>query len=166
MYHKIEDFLIDLAYESEASLKVFKVMTDESLKRKVSDKGRSLGFLAWHIIETQGEMMNKTGLSVYFPKKEDVDITKAENLVAEYKKASDSLAEQIKSKWKDETLHEEDDMYGSKWKKGITLGAFLSHEIHHRGQMTVLMRQAGLKVPGVYGPAAEEWASMGMEAPE
>ena len=31
--------------------------------------------------------------------------------------------------------------------------------------MTVLMRQAGLTVPGVYGPAKEEWATAGMEAP-
>jgi uncharacterized damage-inducible protein DinB len=41
----------------------------------------------------------------------------------------------------------------------------LENEIHHRGQMTVLMRQAGLKVPGVYGPAKEDWAAMGMPAP-
>ena len=33
--------------------------------------------------------------------------------------------------------------------------ALLHHEIHHRGQMTVLMRQAGLKLPGVYGPSAD-----------
>jgi uncharacterized damage-inducible protein DinB len=38
----------------------------------------------------------------------------------------------------------------------------MSHEIHHRGQMTVLMRQAGLKVPGVYGPSREEWTAYGM----
>jgi uncharacterized damage-inducible protein DinB len=37
------------------------------------------------------------------------------------------------------------------------------HQCHHRGQMTVLMRQAGQKVPGIYGPAKEEWSSMGME---
>ena len=29
----------------------------------------------------------------------------------------------------------------------------INHQNHHRGQMTVLMRQAGLTVPGVYGPA-------------
>jgi len=29
----------------------------------------------------------------------------------------------------------------------------------------VLMRQAGLRVPGVYGPAKEEWESYGMEPP-
>jgi len=27
-----------------------------------------------------------------------------------------------------------------------------------------LMRQAGLKVPGIYGPSKEEWALMGMPA--
>jgi len=36
------------------------------------------------------------------------------------------------------------------------------HQTHHRAQMTVLMRQAGLKVPGVYGPSREEWSQMGM----
>ncbi|MBI2416475.1 MAG: hypothetical protein HYV28_00920 [Ignavibacteriales bacterium] len=30
--------------------------------------------------------------------------------------------------------------------------------------MTVLMRQAGLKVPGAYGPSREEWAAYGMPA--
>ncbi|HZG18224.1 MAG TPA: DinB family protein, partial [Candidatus Bathyarchaeia archaeon] len=51
------------------------------------------------------------------------------------------------------------------WKNGFTLRALLMHEVHHRGQMTVLMRQAGLTIPGIYGPAKEEWAAMGMEAP-
>jgi uncharacterized damage-inducible protein DinB len=30
--------------------------------------------------------------------------------------------------------------------------------------MTVLMRQAGLRVPGIYGPAKEEWEEHGMPA--
>jgi len=39
------------------------------------------------------------------------------------------------------------------------------HELHHRGQLTVLMRQAGLVVPGIFGPAQEEWTRYGMEPP-
>ena len=31
--------------------------------------------------------------------------------------------------------------------------------------MTILMRQAGLKVPGVMGPSREEWSQLGMKAP-
>ena len=41
--------------------------------------------------------------------------------------------------------------------------SLVRHQAHHRAQMTVLMRQAGLAVPGIYGPAREEWAAMGME---
>jgi uncharacterized damage-inducible protein DinB len=55
-------------------------------------------------------------------------------------------------------------MYGMTWTKGTVLVSLITHQAHHRGQMTVLMRQAGLKVPGVYGPAREEWAAMGMPA--
>ena len=57
-------------------------------------------------------------------------------------------------------------MYGDKWKRGITLNVLITHQAHHRGQMTVLMRQAGLKVPGVYGPSREEWAGTGAAPPE
>jgi len=40
----------------------------------------------------------------------------------------------------------------------------VNHQAHHRGQMAVLIRQAGLRVPDVYGPAREDWAQWGMEA--
>jgi uncharacterized damage-inducible protein DinB len=32
----------------------------------------------------------------------------------------------------------------------------LNHTYHHRGQLTVYLRQAGALVPGVYGPSADE----------
>ena len=67
--------------------------------------------------------------------------------------------------WSDATLEVEDEMYGQKWPRGSTLQALIVHQAHHRGQMTVLMRQAGLKVPGVYGPAREEWTAYGMQPP-
>lgn len=56
-------------------------------------------------------------------------------------------------------------MYGETWAIGVTLSALIDHQIHHRGQMTVLMRQAGLKVPGIYGPSREDWSQIGMEPP-
>jgi len=62
-------------------------------------------------------------------------------------------------------LLETDNMYGETWPRGVTLFALIAHQAHHRGQMTVLMRQAGLTVPGVYGPSSEEWQAHGMAAP-
>ncbi len=163
MYYKIEDFLNDWEYEREATLKILGTLTDDSLNQKVTPRGRSLGFLGWHITITIGEMMSKTGLKIDAPEENSDTPSSAIEIRTFYNTASASLVEQIKSEWKDETLSIEDDMYGQKWKRGVTLGALITHQIHHRGQMTVLMRQAGLKVPGIYGPSFEEWIAMGME---
>ena len=76
------------------------------------------------------------------------------------------LLERIKQSWTDETLDKEDDLYGEKWTRKVTLKVQVHHQIHHRGQMTVLMRQAGLKVPGLFGPAKEDWTEYGMQPPE
>ena len=109
--------------------------------------------------------MGKTGLKVFTP-----DLTtghwnenSAASLLECYQNASESLVEKLKANWSDSTLLEVDDMYGEKWKRGTTLNVLISHQAHHRGQMTVLMRQAGLKVPGFYGPSKEEWSALGME---
>ena len=53
-------------------------------------------------------------------------------------------------------------MYGMNWTRGYALLAMTKHRAHHRGQMTVLMRQAELPVVGIYGPAREEWAAKGL----
>ena len=82
-----------------------------------------------------------------------------------YKKAAASVLEHV-SKWSDADLQKEDNMYGQTWKRGASLMALMVHQVHHRGQMTVLMRLAGLPVTGVYGPAKEEWDNMGMKPPE
>lgn len=39
--------------------------------------------------------------------------------------------------------------------RGKFLRMLIDHQTHHRGQMTVLLRQAGLTVPGVMGPTKE-----------
>lgn len=35
-------------------------------------------------------------------------------------------------------------------------GPVLNHMVHHRGQMSVYLRLIGAKVPGMYGPSADE----------
>ena len=81
-----------------------------------------------------------------------------------YETASDSLVKAL-SNWKDATLDETDNMYGETWRRGLTLQILLLHQTHHRGQMTVLMRQAGLPVVGMYGPTKEDWTKYGMPTP-
>jgi uncharacterized damage-inducible protein DinB len=165
MYRRLDDFIGDWKHESDATLTVLRQLTDASLGQKTTADGRTLGFLAWHIATTIPEMMNRAGLQVDGPEHGPAPASAAE-IVAAYANAAASLLAQVESRWTDATLDETREMYGQQWTVGATLSALVKHEAHHRGQVTVLMRQAGLRVPGIYGPAREDWASMGMPAME
>jgi uncharacterized damage-inducible protein DinB len=164
MYRKIEDFTRDWGYDIEHTFKLFNNLTDASLGQKVTADGRSLGFLAWHIVLTIGEMPGQVGLKIDASAEDAPVPAAAAEIVAAFEKAARSLQEAVVANWTDETLLLEDSMYGETWKRGQTLLYLIFHQAHHRGQMTVLMRQAGLPVIGLYGPAKEEWAAMGMPA--
>jgi uncharacterized damage-inducible protein DinB len=162
MYRKIDDFVLDWKYESGATLKILRVLTNDSLKQQVTPEGRSLGFLAWHLVLTLSEMGSKMGLQVTAPTEDSEQPTNASDIASTYDISSKSVLEAVRRSWTDASLYDEIPMYGEMWKRGGALSSLLLHQTHHRAQMTVLMRQAGLKVPGVYGPSREEWSLMGM----
>lgn len=165
MLRSIQDFENNWKYESECTKKILGALTDESLSKKVTPTGRSLGFLAWHITQTIPELMGHAGVKTPGPE----DSASAPATIAEirdaYDTAADAVVASVRQTWTDEQLPDLIPMYGEEWPKGYVLSALINHQAHHRGQMTVLMRQAGLKVPGIYGPAAEEWAAMGVPTP-
>ena len=162
-YNTIEEFIKDWEFEAQATLKVLSNLTDESLNTKVYDDGRTLGFIAWHIAVTIYDSFSKVG--VFLPVNEISDDYPvfAEIIYNSYDKLSKSLVWSINLNWNDDSLSEEVDFYGEKLTISQVLDTMIKHQIHHRGQMTVLMRQAGLKVPGIYGPSKEEWISLGMK---
>jgi uncharacterized damage-inducible protein DinB len=162
MIRTIADFLDAWNHESAGTLKILQTLTDKSLKQMVTPEGRSLGFIAWHITTSLGEMTAQAGLPVAAPGDKEPMPAGAGAIADAYDKAAKSVAEVVKANWTDAQLQDQIPMYGETWSKGFVLGALIGHQCHHRGQMTVLMRQAGLKVPGVYGPAKEEWANFGM----
>ena len=166
MIRKVTDFLEGYGYERENTLKYLKALTDESLGQGVADGHWNLGQLAWHITTTVPEMMGRTGLKLDGLDHGSPQPATAAEIAAVYDKVTAGLLAAVRDNWDDAILEVEDDMYGMQWKRGATLAILLSHEIHHRGQISVLMRQAGLVVPGIYGPAKEEWEKFGMEAPE
>ena len=163
MFSTIDDFLKSWQYESQATLKVFHNLTDASLAQRVDPDGRTLGFIAWHITESMPDMFAQAGVPL------PVTIDKAQPssaaaIAGAYEKCARAVAQAVPAAWTDAQLRDDIPMYGMTWTKGSVLSSLINHQAHHRGQMTVLMRQAGLKVPGVYGPAREEWAAMGMPA--
>ena len=162
MYLTIAEFIEDWKNETQATQKIFNALTDSSLNQIVYPEGRTLGIIGWHIIKTLGEMMEKTGIEINAPEENSNEPTEASVYAETYKRLSDDLISEVESKWNDAMLADVLDMYGEKWSRVLVLQVLIRHEIHHRAQMTVLMRQAGLKVPGLYGPAKEEWVAYGM----
>ena len=166
MFKTIKDFEEAWTRETANTQKMMDALNDQSLSQPVADDHRTLGRVAWHILATYPEMTKYVGLKLESVKEDAAVPASAEEIKKTYKTAVGEILNQIKAGWTDETLLVEDELYGEKWARGITLDILIRHEIHHRGQMTILMRQAGLKVPGIYGPALEEWGAYGMEAPK
>jgi uncharacterized damage-inducible protein DinB len=163
MIRHIDDFLNEWTNESKATERVLSALTDESLGFTAPGV-RAIGRLAWHIVETVTEMPAHAGLPIGEMPAEPTGPGAAAAFADAYRRSADRVVEVVRANWTDEMLTETVPMYGDEWPRGVVLAVLIKHEAHHRGQLTVLMRQAGLVVPGCYGPAREEWAAMGVPA--
>ncbi|UCC43394.1 MAG: DinB family protein [Candidatus Zixiibacteriota bacterium] len=153
MFTTIEDFARTWKQEIGFTQSVMDALTNESLTQAINEDHRTLGRMAWHIAMSIPEMMSRCGLDFGGADPEAPVPATAKEIAEAYQTHSQKLLAEVESKWQDATLQVEDEMYGETWKRGKTLHILLVHEIHHRGQMTVLMRQAGVVVPSIYGPA-------------
>jgi uncharacterized damage-inducible protein DinB len=156
--HRIDDFLKVWKIESESTLKVFAALRDDKLSQSVVPGGYSIGSLAWHIANAIVAIPAHAGL-LPLPEKKPAPSTVAE-IVAAYRHNSALLTTELQAKWSDAQLAEQVTFFGRTLRRGAVLSIILFHQTHHRAQMTVLMKQAGLKVPGVYGPSEDDLAAM------
>lgn len=170
MFRRLADFEESWQEEVAKTIAVIDAIPDTAMGATVAPDHRDLRRLAWHLVESLIEMPGRCGMAIEGEQLIqgaficDPPATMAEVREA-YVRASESFRKGL-SGWTDATLETEDDMYGELWPRSRTLQVLLVHQAHHRGQMTVLMRQAGLQVPSIYGPAKEGWATYGMEAPK
>ena len=166
MYCRLLDFINDWENETRETGILFSALTDESLKTKVYEGGRTLGQIVWHIVVTNGEMGEKAGFKGDFLPEDAPVPNSAKEIQDAYKKQTEEILRVVSTQWHDEDLSDPIEMYGQRWLKGSILCILILHQAHHRGQITVLMRQAGLKVHGVCGPSKEEWQSFGLKPME
>jgi uncharacterized damage-inducible protein DinB len=165
VFRRIEDFQSAYRRTAEGTAKVLALLDASNVDQAVAPGHRTLRQLAWHIVTTIPEMMNRTGLGLSSVDPHSMPPASTSEIVSAHAAATEEMLKAIAENWSDETLLQSDDMYGELWARGLTLAAIIEHEAHHRGEMIVLLRQAGAAVPGLYGPSKEEWARYGMEAP-
>lgn len=165
MYVTILDFIKEWNWEAMLTQKVLDGLTDDSLNQKVYTEGRTLGRIAWHLTTNIPEFLADFGLKVdSFENGERVP-TSAKEIAETFKKISSNAAEVIEQQWTDDSLKQVQNAFGRENSNAQILMGLIKHIIHHRGQVTVLMRQAGIKPFGVYGPPKEDWIHFGVENP-
>jgi uncharacterized damage-inducible protein DinB len=170
MFRRLDDFRKAWTEEAKHTVAVLEAIPDPALGAAITPGHRDLRRLAWHMVESVIEMPTHMGLSI-----PGAELVKGgfigpppagmEAIIQAYSAASDALLKGIEN-WSDADLERDDEMYGEIWKRGHGLMVLLVHQTHHRGQMTVVMRQAGLLVPSIYGPVKEGWSAYGVEPPK
>jgi len=162
MYHTLQEFMEDWQQEAALTIKVLERLTDDSLKQAVSEQQpRTLGDLAWHLLGGLGGILGGAGLRINGPDFKAPTPSRAAEILEGYRQMSAAATNALKAQWNDAKLAETLKLFGFiDTTYGGVLNTVVRHQIHHRGQMTILMRQAGVVPPGVYGPNEEEGAAI------
>ena len=158
----IEALIQELDQESQTTRRVLERVPGDRLGWKPHDKSMSLGQLALHIASTPGAVSDMVRHSPMQPPQfvQPSAATAAELVPA---------LEQSVAKAKENLRAIGDAGLGSTFRvmqgdtelMAMPVGAalrfiMLNHWYHHRGQLSVYLRELGVPVPSIYGPSADE----------
>ena len=158
----IDGMLQELEMEAQTTRRVLERVPDDKLTWRPHARARTLGELALHIAQVPGNVAQIAAQSqVQAPKFSDPSPRRASELIP----ALDQSVAKAKS-----LLGGMDDaammstwrmMHGDRELLAIPRVAFLrsvllNHWYHHRGQLTVYLKELDVPIPSVYGPSADE----------
>ena len=143
--------------------KMLERVPEDKLNYKPHEKSMTLGRLAGHVAEIPSyatgalrfERMDITGEEKHFtPASRKELLDSFDKVVAE---ARGSLAaasdEDLAKIW---TLTYKGNQVFSMPRSAVLRSMVMSHLIHHRAQLGVYLRLNNVKIPGMYGPSADE----------
>ncbi|WHX69205.1 DinB family protein [Peribacillus frigoritolerans] len=165
MYISISDFIKEWNKEAILTQNVLDSLTDESLEQQVYPEGRTLGRIVWHFTTNIPDYLAHFGLKIDRIESSENVPSSAREIAITFKNVSSHAAKIIEQQWTDESLGQIQEAFGRQETSASILMGLIKHIVHHRGQVTVLMRQAGIKPSGVYGPPKEDWIHLGVENP-
>lgn len=159
MYRTVQDFLGDWTSASAGTIRVLESLTDDKLNQVIVEGHNSLGWLGWHLATCPMFFGGQVGLTLTPVGNPKEVPAQAAVIVEAYKNIAANIASEVE-KLTDEQMVESVQTFAGLTPRGAMLRSLIDHQTHHRGQMTVLLRQAGLPVPGVIGPTREEQVQM------
>ena len=156
MYRKLDDFIEEWRHNSAGTLAAFEAITEEKKHQSIEKGHSSLEWLSWHLTTAPAYFMGQVGLSLDVELNPSNTPSTIQEIIAVYNNVRDNVINVAKENLSDEKLLEEVNSHGRDVAIGAILRMMVDHQTHHRAQMQVLIRQAGLPVPSVMGPTKEQ----------
>lgn len=163
----LESLIAEFEHEASGTRKLLQAIPEKDINYRPSPKSWTMGELAQHIASIyhwysgvfSGTEYDLSKDNVERGSPEDIQATinffeeRVENAREALKNATE---ESLKEKW---TMKFGDQVIMDSQPRSLVIRGFLyNHLYHHRGEMIVYLRATGNRVPGLYGPTAEEMA--------
>lgn len=159
-----KNLLAEVLQESANTRKLLEVVPFDKADFKPHEKSMSLKSLATHVAEITGWwkeclLQDVLDFSVGDYKPKEINNTNDllamhDDLVAKATVILNEVAdEEFAKPW---TMRNGEQIYFTMPKAAVTRSWCLNHLYHHRGQLTVYLRLLDVKLPGMYGPTADD----------
>ena len=158
----IEALIQELEQESQTTRRVLERVPGDRLAWKPHDKSMSLGQLALHVATTPGGvsgMVRQSPMSI--PRFVQPSASSSAELIPALEQSVAQAKENLRAIGDAGLAETFSVVVGDKEVMAMPVGAalrfiMLNHWYHHRGQLSVYLRELNVPVPSIYGPSADE----------
>lgn len=159
-----QPLLNELYHEAENTRRYLQIVPAEAFGWKPHERSMDLGTLSKHIAELPGWLhytINAEELDFsnmdYTPPviADNASLLKVfkDNLEMGRKSLESASDENLRGNWR---LRNGDHVIFEMPRIAVVRNMVFNHFIHHRGQLSVYLRLLDIKLPGIYGPSADE----------
>jgi uncharacterized damage-inducible protein DinB len=159
----IDGMLQELEQEAQTTRRVLERVPDDQLAWRPHEKARTLGQLAMHVAIVPGEVAELFAspsprqaptFTDPSPKSASELIPALDESVAKAKKALSGMDDAaLMAPWR--MMRGERELFAIP-RVALLRSVMLNHWYHHRGQLTVYLKELDVPIPSIYGPSADE----------
>ena len=159
----IEDLLSELEQEAQTTRRVLERVPEGKLSWRPHEKARTLGQLAMHVATVPGGVAELFGgpSPAQVPQFADPPVNRAAELLPALEQSitkAKTVLGAMDQAALDETwrLMKGDREVFALPRAALFRSIMLNHWYHHRGQLSVYLKQLDVPIPSIYGPSADE----------
>ncbi|HEX6623566.1 MAG TPA: DinB family protein [Pyrinomonadaceae bacterium] len=160
----IDGMLLELEQEAQTTRRVLERVPDDRLAWRPHEKARTLGELALHVAIVPGGVAELAASPSPAQAPQFTDDPRPQSAAELLPALDESIAKakRVLGGMDDDALmstlrlmQDEREVFAIP-RAALLRSIMLNHWYHHRGQLTVYLRQLDVPIPSVYGPSADE----------